>query len=94
MSDRSELILYVTSSSFNLKSLENMLYKAGHCPYTRSCAYPFAKRLRTQYPDVFIRILKVCDSYFIITDEDEYKDYWEFRKIAMRNERKKKNETV
>ncbi len=94
MKNRSELILFVTKPSFDLKSLENMLYKGGHCPYTRSCVYPFAKQLRSQYPDYFIRVLKVLDSYFIITDEEEYKDYWEFRKIAMRNERKKKNETL
>lgn len=90
MKNRSKLILFVTQPSFDLKALENMLYKAGHCPYTRTCVYSFAKQLRSQYPDYFIRVLKVLDSYFIITDEDEYKDFWEFRKIAMRNERRMK----
>lgn len=94
MENKSEFFALMSSSIFDLKSLESILYKNGYLPYTRSCAYPFAKRLRKQYPNVFIRVLKVDGSYFIITDEDEYKDYWEFRKIALRNERKKNNETL
>lgn len=94
MSDKSKLILYVTDPSFDLKSLKRMLFMAGELSRTRTSAFALAKKWRSDFPLAFVRVLKVDDSYFVITDEEQYNDYWEFRKIAMRNERKKKNETL
>ena len=63
-------------------------------PYARTSAYAIAKKHRQAHPSAFCRILKVDDDYFVISDKDDYDYYWELRKIASRNERKKKNETL
>lgn len=63
-------------------------------PLSRTAAYGLAKNHRRFRPSEFVRVLKVDDDYFVITSEEEYNHYWELRKIAMRNERKKKNETL
>lgn len=91
MKNISELI---SEPNFNLDSFERFLYTKGYMCYTRSYAYSFAKELRSKYPLCFTRVLKVGRIYFVITDEDDYKLFWNVRKIAMRNERKKKNETL
>ena len=59
-----------------------------------TAAFAFAKEFRCNFPLAFARVLKVDDSYFIIGDEDAYKFIWEARKIALRFERKKKNEAL
>ena len=63
-------------------------------PLSRTAAYCIAKNHRLARPSEFVRVLKVDDDYFVITSEDDYNHFWELRKIAMRNERKKKNETL
>lgn len=63
-------------------------------PLSRTAAYRIAKNHRRARPSDFVRVLKVDDDYFVITSEEDYNDYWELRKIAIRNERKKKNETL
>ena len=63
-------------------------------PLSRTAAYGIAKNHRLARPSEFVRVLKVDDDYFVITSEDDYNHFWELRKIAMRNERKKKNETL
>ncbi len=63
-------------------------------PLSRTAAYGFAKNYRRVRPSEFVRVLKVDDDYFVITSEEDYNHYWELRKIATRNERKKKNETL
>lgn len=79
---------------FSLLSFERFLYNKGYMAYTRTYAYSFAKDLRSKYPLCFIRVLKVGRIYFVITNEDEYKLFWDVRKVAMRNERRMKNEIV
>ena len=63
-------------------------------PLSRTAAYGIAKNHRLARPSEFVRVLKVDDDYFVITSEEDYNHFWELRKIAMRNERKKKNETL
>lgn len=63
-------------------------------PLCRTAAYGIAKNYRLARPSEFVRVLKVDDDYFVITSEEDYNHYWNLRKIAMRNERKKKNETL
>ena len=63
-------------------------------PLSRTAAYGIAKNYRLARPSEFVRVLKVDDDYFVITSEEDYNHYWELRKIATRNERKKKNETL
>lgn len=63
-------------------------------PLSRTAAFGIAKNYRLARPSQFVRVLKVDDDYFVITSEEDYNHYWELRKIAMRNERKKKNETL
>lgn len=63
-------------------------------PLSRTAAYAIAKNHRCARPSEFVRVLKVHDDYFVITSEEDYNRYWELRKIALRNERKKKNETL
>ncbi len=85
-------IVYLTYSTFDLNDLKRMIIMNGVIPRTRSAAYAKAKEYRSLH--CFVRVLKVDDSYFIISDKEDYADFWEFRKIAMRNERKKNNETL
>ncbi len=63
-------------------------------PHARTSAYSIAKKYRQALPSAFVRVLKVEDDYFVISDKDDYEYYWELRKIATRNERKKKYETL
>ena len=94
MSNNSKSVLFLANPSFDLNSLKRMLFTAGELCRSRSSAFSLAKKWRQDFPLAFVRVLKVDDSYFVITDEEQYNDYWEFRKIAMRNERRLKNETL
>lgn len=79
---------------FDSKDLKRYILKEGGIPRSRTAAFAFAKELRCNFPLAFARVLKVDDSYFIIADESCYKFLWEARKIALRNERRIKNEIV
>lgn len=74
--------------------LKRHLMAARIFPHARTSAYAIAKKFRHALPCAFVRVLKVDDDYFVISDKADYEYYWELRKIAMRNERKKKNETL
>lgn len=84
----------MANPSFDSLSLASYLISYGEFVYSRTFAYSYAKRLRSDFPLCFVRVLKVLDCYFVITNKDDYKIYWEARKLALRNERKKKNETL
>ena len=94
MNDELQLFLSTHNGYFDLNDLKLYILKEGGIPRSRTSAFAFAKELRCNFPLAFARVLKVDDSYFIIGDEDAYKFLWEARKIALRNERKKKNETL
>lgn len=79
---------------FDSKDLKRYILREGGIPRSRTAAFDFAKQLRCNFSLSFARVLKVDDSYFIIGDEDTYKFLWEARKIAFRNERRLKNETL
>lgn len=79
---------------FDSKDLKLYILKEGGIPRSRTAAFAYAKELRCNFSFTFARVLKVGDSYFIIVDEDAYKFLWEARKIALRNERRIKNEIV
>lgn len=91
-----ELKSFLSSNNglFDSKDLMQYILKEGGIPRSRSASFAFAKELRKNFPLAFARVLKVSDSYFIVADEDTYKFLWEARKIALRNERRIKNETV
>ena len=92
----SELKSFLSSYNgyFDLNDLKLYVLKEGGIPRSRTAAFAYAKELRCNFPLAFARVLKVDDSYFIIGDEDAYKFLWEARKIALRNERRIKNEIV
>ncbi len=94
MDNELKSFLSTFNGSFDLKDLYRYILKEGGIPRSRTAAFAFAKELRQNFPLAFARVLKVDDSYFIIRDEDAYKFLWEARKIALRIERKKKNETL
>lgn len=79
---------------YDSKDLKLYILKEGAIPRSRTSAFAFARELRHNFPLAFARVLKVDDSYFIIGDEDAYNFLWEARKIALRNERRLKNEIV
>ncbi len=84
----------MADSSFDLQSLKRFLICSGELVRTRTYAYSYAKQWRNEFPLAFVRVLKVLDCYFVIISKDDYSLYWEARKLAMRNERKMKNETL
>ena len=84
----------MANPSFESLSLSSYLICSGELMRSRTYAYALAKQWRNDCPLAFVRVLKVLDYYFVITNEDNYKIYWEARKLALRNERKKKNETL
>lgn len=94
MDNELQSFLLTNNGVFYPKDLKEYLIKEGGIPRSRTAAFAFAKELRCNFPLAFARVLKVDDSYFIIGDEDAFKFVWEARKIAFRNERRIKNETV
>ncbi len=94
MNNELKSFLSAYNGFFDLKDLKLYIVKEGGIPRSRTSAFAYAKELRCNFPLAFARVLKVDDSYFIIGDEDAYNFLWEARKIAIRNERKKKNETL
>lgn len=94
MDNELKLFLSTHNACFDLNDLKRYILKEGGIPRSRTAAFAFAKELRCNFPLAFARVLKVDDCYFIIGDEDAYKFLWEARKIAFRNERRIKNETV
>lgn len=92
----SELKSFLSSNNgfFDSKDLKRYILKEGGIPRSRSAAFAYARELRHNFSLAFARVLKVDDSFFIIGDEDAYKFLWEARKIALRNERRIKNEIV
>ena len=94
MNTELQSFLSIYNGYFDLKDLKRYIFKEGGIPRSRTAAFAFAKELRCNSPFSFARVLKVDDSYFIIGDEDAYKFLWEARKIALRNERRIKNETL
>ena len=94
MYDELKFFLSTNNGVFDSKDLKCYILKEGGIPRSRTAAFAYAKELRCNFPSAFARVLKIDDSYFIIGDEDAYKFLWEARKIALRNERKKKNEIV
>ncbi len=82
--------------AFDLKCVR---YYLGHCfwctgPLSRTDAFARAKSYRSEHATLFVRTLKVGNDYFNIFDENEYNTFWEARKIALRNERRMKNEII
>lgn len=94
MYDELKSFLLTYNGVFDSKDLKRYILKEGGIPRSRTSAFAFARELRHNFPLAFARVFKVDDSYFIIGDEDAYKFLWESRKIALRNERKMKNEIV
>lgn len=94
MDNELKCFLLSNNGVFNSNDLKQYILKEGGIPRSRTAAFAFAKDLRCNFPLAFARVLKVDDSYFIIGDEDAFKFLWEARKIASRNERRLKNETV
>ncbi len=94
MDNELKSFLLSNNGVFDLNDLKHYIVKEGGIPRTRTASFAYAKELRNNFSLAFARVLKVHDSYFIIGDEDAYKFLWEARKIALRNERKKKNETL
>ena len=94
MNNELQSFLSTYNGYFDLKDLKRYILKEGGIPRSRTAAFAFAKELRCNFPLAFARVLKVDDSYFIIGDEDAYIFLWEARKIAVRNERRIKNEVV
>ena len=90
----SSLYELMSEPTFDCESLKSFLICSGELAGARTYAFSKAKEWRNDCPLAFVRVLKVSDVYFIITDENDYKIYWEARKLAMRNERKMKNETL
>ena len=86
--------LLMNYSSIDFDFLKRLIRDSCLFPHSRTSAYLIAKKYRQTYPSAFVRVFKLDDDYFIIIDKDDYYYYWELRKIAMRNERKKKNETI
>lgn len=84
----------VSNPSFDSDSLKRYLLLSGELYGTRSYAFAQAKVWRNVYPLAFARVLKVSDLYFIITNENHYNIYLQARKLALRNERKIKNEAL
>lgn len=81
-------------SFINFDFLKLHIRSACYYPHARTSAYAIAKKYRQSCPTAFVRVLKVDDDYFVIIDKSDYEYYWELRKIAIRNERKMKNEIV
>lgn len=94
MNNELQSFLSTYNGYFDSKDLKLYILKEGGIPRSRTAAFAFAKELRLNFSLAFARVLKVDDSYFIIGDEDAYNFLWEARKIALRNERKIKNETL
>ena len=94
MDNELKLFLSTYNGYFYLNDLKLYILKEGGIPRSRTAAFAYAKELRCNFPFAFALVLKVDDSYFIIGDEDAYNFLWEARKIALRNERKKNNETL
>lgn len=94
MENNSKPVFYITHPNFGLKDLSCILFQNRIFPHSRTTAYSIAKKFRQALPSAFVRVLKIDDSFYVIIDEELYKDFWEFRKIAMRNERRMKNETL
>ncbi len=94
MDNELKSFLLTNNGVFDSKDLKQYIVKEGGIPRSRTSAFAFAKELRCNFPLAFARVLKVDDSYFIIGDEDAYTFLWEARKIALRNERRMKNEIV
>lgn len=74
-------------------------YYLGHSfwcfgPFSRTDAFARAKKQRSDYPDLFVRTLKLGNDYFNIHDRELYDIFWTARKIASRNERRMKNEAL
>lgn len=90
----SSLYELMSESSFDSNALKRYLISHAELAYTRTVAYARAKDFRTRYPLCFVRVLKVGNVHFVITNENDYMIYWEARKIALRNERRIKNEIV
>ena len=84
----------MSDPSFNSDVLKRYLLRVPELLYTRTYAYARAKEFRALFPDSFARVIKVADWYFVILDKDKYNIYWEARKLAIRNERRLKNETL
>ncbi len=84
----------MANPSFDSESLKRYLFLSGELYGARTYAFSKAKECRNECPLAFVRVLKVSDVYFIIINEKDYKIYWEARKLALRNERKMKNETL
>ncbi len=84
----------MANPSFDLQSLKRFLICSGELVRTRTYAYSFAKQIRNEFPSAFVRVLKVLDCYFVIINKGDYSLFWEARKLAMRNERRMKNEIV
>ncbi len=90
----SSLYQLMSEPTFDSNSLKRYLISHAELSYTRTVAYARAKSFRTRYPLCFVRVLKVGNVHFVITNENDYMIYWEARKIALRNERRMKNEVV
>ncbi len=94
MDDELKFFLSTNNGFFDSKDLKKYILKEGGIPRCRTASFAFAKELRQNFPLSFARVLKVYDSYFVIGDVDAYKFLWEARKIALRNERRLKNEAL
>lgn len=94
MINKSGSFLLMNYPFIDFDFLKRHIMAARIFPHARTSAYAIAKKYRQARPCAFVRVLKVDDDYFVIIDQDDYEYYWELRKIAMRNERKKKNETL
>ncbi len=90
----SSLYELMSEPTFDSIALRRYLISHAELAYTRTVAYARAKDFRTRYPSCFVRVLKVGNVHFVITNQNDYMIYWEARKIALRNERRMKNETV
>lgn len=90
----SSLYELMSESTFDSNALRRYLISHAELAYTRTVAYARAKEFRTLYPACFVRVLKVGNVYFVITNQNDYMIYWEARKLALRNERRMKNEIV
>lgn len=60
------------------KDLCYQLLSKGEICRTRTSAYSFAKELRSA--GLFARVFLLHGLYFVITNEDFYKELWELRK--------------
>ena len=94
MLNKSGSFLLMNYPFIDFDFLKRHIMAARIFPHARTSAYAIAKKYRQARPSAFCRVFKVVDDYFVVTDKDDYEYYWALRKIAMRNERKKKNETL